>query len=509
MRVAFRVDASILMGGGHTARCLALAGALREKGVNCHFVQRAQAGHIAARIRQEGFDITLLPRPERAEADADVSDWLGVSQARDAAETLDVLRELAPDWLVVDHYALGAQWEHSVRPSVGGIVAVDDLADRAHRCDVLLDQNHFADASARYEDLIPGESRCLLGPRYALLRPEYAVARDPSGPGTMKPERVFVYYGGSDPTNETARAVRVLSRSSLQHLAAEVVVGAGHPDPDGVRRSISERGNAKLYAPRRHLADLMSATQFALGAGGVTAWERCTLGLPSVVTTVADNQVAPSEALAAFGATVYAGDRTRITDDDLAQALQHLIENPCEHSRIALRAWTMTDGLGAKRTAEVLVPEPEDRLRLRSAHENDKFLYFDWVNDPDVRQNAHNPEPISWNTHDAWFEGKLKDPNSFLAVLETRGGLPLGQFRVDVSGSVGVIDYSIDSAFRGRGLGCKLLDLGVVAWKRHNPDMPLRATVLANNLPSVKAFLKVGFRERNSWCDEVRRFSLP
>jgi UDP-2,4-diacetamido-2,4,6-trideoxy-beta-L-altropyranose hydrolase len=177
MFVIFRVDSSNAIGSGHVMRCLTLADALREKGCTCQFVCRNHLGKLSALIQEKGYRVTLLPLQEfQVEAYPRHVAWVGADWRTDAKETgaLIATLETPPDWLVVDHYGLDARWETSLRPGVGRIFVMDDLVDRQHDCDLLLDQNLVANRASRYVGKVPKHAGLMLGPEYALLQPQYA-----------------------------------------------------------------------------------------------------------------------------------------------------------------------------------------------------------------------------------------------------------------------------------------------------------------------------------------------
>jgi len=147
MNILIRVDSSNAIGSGHVMRCLTLADSLREKGCNCQFVCRNHPGNLSALIQEKGYRVTLLPLQEfQVEAYPHHADWVGADWQIDAKETGSLIAtlETPPAWLVIDHYGLDARWETSLRPAVGRIFVIDDLADRTHDCDCLLDQNLVA-----------------------------------------------------------------------------------------------------------------------------------------------------------------------------------------------------------------------------------------------------------------------------------------------------------------------------------------------------------------------------
>jgi UDP-2,4-diacetamido-2,4,6-trideoxy-beta-L-altropyranose hydrolase len=341
-------------------RCLTLADALREEGARIRFICRHLPGYLRQRLLEHGHEsVRLDSAPVAPDSDdGEHAHLLGTSAAADAAETYRALSDRRWDWLVVDHYALGAAWEAAVRPVAGRILAIDDLADRRHECDVLLDQNYLPDGDVRYTRRVAGSCRLLVGPRYALLRPEYRDYRAGLAPRTGPVRRLLVFFGGTDPQNLTELALTALSLPELRHLELDVVCGG-----DPVRRASLEsqaagRPGATIHGPRPHLADLMARADLAIGAGGSTTWERMCLGLPSLVITLADNQVAVADWLAKEGLIRLVGHASSVTLPDVRDAVVAAL--PREQHRDSVdRGMRLSDGLGVSRVVDALEFSPE------------------------------------------------------------------------------------------------------------------------------------------------------
>lgn len=344
------------IGTGHLMRCLALGEALFQQGASVQFIGRAHAGHRLDALRDEGFEVAALSAPgtpgsqPRSE---DYAQWLGVSQERDANETIAAL-EGSPDWLVVDHYGLDANWEQELRPHVGHILAVDDLANRPHDCTALLDHNYSPVAEARYADLLPPNATRLLGPAYALLRPEYAEQRRKLGAHSGRVDRIFVFFGGTDPDNLTGLAVSVLTEPRFADVAVDVVVGPNNPHREELEALADARQAITLHPPRPHLAELMATADLAIGAGGTTTWERFCLGLPALVVSVAENQRPACEALDADDLIIYLGHHDRVAASELRETLQVLREDPERLRQHAAAGMRTVDGAGTQRVVEYL-----------------------------------------------------------------------------------------------------------------------------------------------------------
>lgn len=507
MKVVFRVDASVCMGTGHLIRCLTLAEALRQRGVEIGFICRDHPGNLLTLLRQKEIPVTVLPAPGLIQAASGESyaAWLGVTQVEDARQTIAALTDRAIDCLVVDHYGLDVAWEVLVRPHVKKLMVIDDLANRHHDCDVLLDQNFSDEGEARYTGLVSQECRLLVGPRYALLNPEYALFRTKPNARDGGVSRIFVYFGGSDPQNMTGVALNALSLPALCHLAVDVVLGANNVSRAALDEQAANRGGVRIFGPRPHLADIMMQADLAIGAGGTTTWERMCLGLPSVVVSIAENQRPGAKALAKAGLIQYAGHYHDATSTVLAGLIAQQVRQPVELAETSRLSQLQVDGLGVFRVVEVLCPTDVQATKLRLACANDVGHFFTWANDPLVRVNAHNDATIPWNTHQVWFGNKMRCADCSLYVLEA-DGLPVGQIRFDRAGDEALIDYSLDTIVRGRDWGRSLISLGIEKIWKAWPALRLRAEVKASNTASAAVFRRMGFSEQLSASGECLIF---
>lgn len=323
MRVAIRVDSSTQIGSGHLMRCLTLAGRLhREHNADVHFVCRDLEGNLSHLVKEQGYLLHLLPHHEAVESLNGYAAWLTVSQEMDAFESMEVLKEIGSiEHLIVDHYALDAHWEMKMRSCVGKIFVIDDLANRVHDCDVLLDQNFYLDKEGRYDGLVPENCRMLLGPAHALLREEfYNVGRHRRN-RTGRLRNLLIFYGGSDLTDETSKAIRVILRMNLHGVEVHVVVGSSNPHKKDVEKLCRHQEYIHYHEQASNMAELMNEADLMLGAGGTTTWERCFLGLPSIVTAIADNQVKICEDCHSAGLIEFLGFYNTVSEQDILERI--------------------------------------------------------------------------------------------------------------------------------------------------------------------------------------------
>ncbi|MBR0953432.1 UDP-2,4-diacetamido-2,4,6-trideoxy-beta-L-altropyranose hydrolase [Bradyrhizobium canariense] len=354
-RVVIRVDASVEMGIGHLTRCITLANNLAGNGARAVFVMRAKSAAFSGLVEAAGHQLVLLTDPEsgnlrRGPADSSYANWLPVSWQQDSEQTREAIDSVGEaDWLVVDHYALDARWERALRRPGLCILAIDDLANRPHDCAFLLDQNLVLGMETRYQPLVPETCRYLLGPGYALLRPEFPQLRRSLAARSGAVNRILICFGGTDPSNETGKALGAVRRLSFATLAVDVVIGRGNPNADLVEQQCREMNGAALHPGAENMAELMARADLAIGAGGVMSWERCCLGLPTVAIGIAENQVGVLTALAATGALVHLGAAASVTEEGIAQALHSLLCNAGQVRSMSETALALVDGDGVER----------------------------------------------------------------------------------------------------------------------------------------------------------------
>ncbi|OGQ99681.1 MAG: UDP-2,4-diacetamido-2,4,6-trideoxy-beta-L-altropyranose hydrolase [Deltaproteobacteria bacterium RIFOXYD12_FULL_55_16] len=355
MRIAIRVDASKQIGTGHFMRCLTLAEALKQRGAQIRFISRHLPAHLRDMLNAKGHEFAPLSSIA-GEVTADGishAHWLGVSQAQDAADTRQALSDQTWDWLIVDHYALDARWETGLRNIAGKILIIDDIADRQHDCDVLLDQNFYEDMQTRYIGKVPAHCRLLLGPRYALLREEFRRLREQVKPRAGSVKRILLFFGGVDADNYTGRALEVLVNIGLAALQVEVVIGAQHPYREEIE-TICAAHDFICYVQTSRMAELMAAADLAIGAGGSAIWERCCLGLPALIVSLADNQIDIAKGLDMFGACRYIGSLASASASVMHNAIVDLLNHQDLVGKLSEKSYSLVDGLGVDRLCQEL-----------------------------------------------------------------------------------------------------------------------------------------------------------
>jgi UDP-2,4-diacetamido-2,4,6-trideoxy-beta-L-altropyranose hydrolase len=351
--VVFRVDASNEIGTGHFMRCFTLAQELSTRKALIHFISRYLPEYFADKLKESGFRLTRLPNGNKVyNKELAHSSWLGVTQETDANQTLLALSQKVK-LIVVDHYAISASWESLLRAKAEKIMVIDDLADRLHDCDFLLDQNLFKNASERYRKYIPSSCITLFGPEYALLRNEFLIFRQKVTIRSAPVKRLLVLMGGVDQYNITSKVLYALKYSE-KSLAVDVIIGNQHPAVDMVRE-ICVANSYTLYIQPSNIAALMANADISVGSAGSTSWERCALGLPSICFTQAENQIPIAENLEQAEIIINGGDGIVISESGIQQIIEDLLNDPQKISALSSKAMKLVDAIGAKKVTDLII----------------------------------------------------------------------------------------------------------------------------------------------------------
>ncbi len=317
-------------------RCLNFADYLSAAGADIQFICRTMEGMCAEVIQQRGYAVTMLEQDAHFTPDANPAlfhaNWLETDWQQDAEQTYAMLKEHAPDWVVIDHYALDASWERYIHKKLGcRIVVIDDLADRNHDAAILLDQNYHSNPD-RYLDLVPHDCQRFLGPAYALLHKAFFTLT-PAPKNHASPKRLFIFFSGVDKTGETLKTLQALSNIEYTFAHVDVVCGSGNADLPAIKR-VCEEKHYTLHINTSSMAELIAQADMAIGAGGVNTWERCFLHLPTCVISIAENQEYIAEQCAEAGFIDYLGKSVELSENALMDGIGHFIEDTDKRQRI-------------------------------------------------------------------------------------------------------------------------------------------------------------------------------
>ncbi len=477
----FRCDADQNIGMGHLMRCQAIAIGLKAQNWQTTIASSKATFDFIPSLSEKFDHCVVVP-------ESDLS-----------ACKLDELIIGGYDLCVIDHYKISAKYETLCRRWAKKIVVLDDLANREHDCDILVDTS-FGRNKSDYAGLMPSHTKTLFGPSYAPLDANFWKLRHTidrrlkANPA----KRILISFGGADTGQLTETAVKAVNATKA-NISLDVVM------PTGFRKSAdieelcrSTAHDCSVHKGTDQMSALMAQTDISIGAAGVTAWERCSLGVPSIVVVAFDNQKLIAKALednsAALVVNEGSGDRT----DTITKNLKMLIANHELRLKITKSAASLCDGLGTNRIISEIYKAPKTNdgkcVSIRRATEADLLSTFKWQSDPRTRKYFTNPTIPDFKEHRAWFTQSLRNPNRILTIVELEGQ-PSGVLRFDRkkvpinTQESWYVSIYIDLNVASMGLGSAALKLG----RRLLPNAILIAEVLDENIASRKVFEKNGY----------------
>ncbi|CAE6881393.1 Spore coat polysaccharide biosynthesis protein [Vibrio sp. B1REV9] len=488
MKVVFRVDASLLIGSGHVMRCLVLADELGQKGYDIEFACSPLDGDMRAFIRERGFNVITLAKPQRIIApqhDADYEAWLQKSVTEDAQDFLAAVK--AADLVVTDHYAIGAEWQEKIVAVLDCcLLAIDDLG-RCHRADLVLDQT-----LGRSEvDYASSNTEALVGSEYALLRMDFSNKREAALSRQLSdaPLKVLVSMGGIDAPNATLKVLESL----CCHINADftVLLSPRAPHFQQVNAWCLTQPNVRHQEFVSDMASVMLEHDIAIGAPGTTSWERACLGLPNIIVPLAENQQLICEQLVKHNAAIHVDIKD--IPSTLHGAFLKVIE---EWSQFREANLALCDGRGVRRVIfeiEQLISKKRDGVSLQYASQDDIALIYEWQSHPETRKYALSPTIPTWDEHQAWMLRKLKSTSDyFYMVVDRTDRSKVAAVRLDrVKAGHYLVSIFVDPKSYGKGIALQALN----AIDAIHPDVTLHATVLKANVASQRLFKKACYQQ--------------
>ena len=467
MKIAFRVDASPQIGNGHLSRCLSLAQCLQTKGAKISFILSSISCSMQKTLEEQHFiDVKLL-------------------QGNDEIAACKELLAADFEWLVIDHYLLGIEYEEAMRSVVSKIAVIDDLI-RSHNCDLLIDQN-FGRKNKDYRDKVPKGCRILTGPAYALLETSFREERQEGLRARKQLDKTLCYFGGGDVENIIMSVIESLDE---RRLSFDLVLG--NNDFPAVRQRAAKSKYCSLHDYVENMAKLMNEASLFIGSGGMTNWERCCLGLPSLIATVAENQVPATEALAEKGALLYLGPAEDVRQEQIVHSLATLEHSPQLLMSLGQRASEVVDGRGTERVAMNMVSQ---KIYLQLAQQSDCEDLWKWRNAEENRKFSHDDSVIPLTNHQQWFAKTLESMNRELLIAYLDGEA-VGVLRFDLTADEALVSIYLVPGHHGKGLGEGILRAGEM-WLRNNrlSIRRVRAEIQKINKPSEKVFHHAGYEE--------------
>jgi len=520
--VAVRVDASTRMGTGHVMRCLTLATKLKEHGVKVIFLSKKHKGNLNNFIKQKGFELIELSAPKQSiENQTDEKFWLGCSVQDDTKECLQALNGLEISLLIVDHYSLDQQWHKLIKAQHQNnksqakpikIMVIDDLANRHHDCDILLDQT-LGRKTSDYNKLVPNHCQLLLGADFIMLRDEFfqnralAKSKRISKGKTSAINNVLISMGGTDPENIAEKLLNWLIKfnhyqQTNNKIQVTLVANQASLCFENLKAISANHDWITVACNPESMAELMLTADIAIGSSGATAWERCCLGLPSLSIISAKNQSFLSESLTKAGAIINLGHFSDLTYINFAESIKQVMSVRTTYQRMVEQNFSCCDGLGVTKVASTLLFNLSSNVYLQEANYDDCQDMFNWQSNSKIRKYSHNPEPVKWQQHCDWLKSTLANSNKHLFMikyidpnsisLQSVGILRLDaikntQHKIDACWQVSIL---IAPEHQGKKIAEKAINEIPYTYK----EQGIIAEVHLNNIASHKLFSRAGFK---------------
>ena len=492
MDIVIRVDSSVHIGSGHVMRCLVLAKELKSHGHIIRFAVRPQNGDSIGWIRRQGFDVCELPAPKESvipKSNSDYAAWLQVPAELDADEFILAVKRA--DLVIVDHYALDAEWENVVKNRLDcKIFVIDDLV-RTHHAELIVDQTLMR--SPDEYKAINSANDILAGCDYALLNPQFIAKREQAfecNHFPIKP-KILIFMGGIDKDNVTLKVLKTLQSELCDRAQVTVLLGSKSPSYKEVKDFCSFNVDWIEHVDfTDDMAETMLAHSLAIGGAGTTSWERACLGIPSIIIPLADNQLTVAENLVSVNATILV--KKENISSELVSAYKALVENWSAFRQANLK---LCDGLGVRRVVSKinsLLSDQDNKLSIRRACEDDIKQVFIWQCHENTRKFALNTNPPSWEEHQKWMKQKLKSVKDFFYMITfSDNDESVAVIRLDrIKAAEYIVSIFVSPEHYGQGIGRK----GLSFINDIHKDVTLHATVLETNVVSQKLFMAANYQ---------------
>ncbi len=346
MKICFRADASGNIGTGHVIRCLTLADRLLKQKAQIYFICRELPGNLCNFIKSKKYRVFRLPQSHFTK-----DEWKD-----DAEQVKKIIKKNGRcDCVVVDHYTIDVRWEKRIREVTRSIMVIDDLANRRHDCDMLLDQNYCQNHKSRYTGMILGRSIKMLGPEFALLRPEFAKAKRKIKARNGQIKKILVSFGGSDPQNETCKTLEAIALLKLPSIKVEVIAGMNNSYLSQIKKLTAMIPQARCNINVKNISRFISEADLYIGAPGCSIWECFCLGLPSLVVTTSEHQVGIVKYLSRHKILHFIGRDIQVRAEDIKDTLGYFLKRPSLLKKYSKASFGLVDGLGAGRCADIIV----------------------------------------------------------------------------------------------------------------------------------------------------------
>ncbi len=473
--ILFRVDSSSYLGGGHLSRCIELARHFARENNEVYFLCKNLEGNLNFWIKSEKFQLLTINK--------DINDL--ESEIKETEYIISKYKKFSS--LIVDHYNLDYRWEHKMRKFAERIIVIDDLANRKHDCDILIDQNYYLDMESRYQELVSKETVKLFSPKYAILKEEFYSLNSKKNLFN-KINNLFICFGATDPSNHTLATLLTLRKINYRFNSINVFTTVGNKNWASIEKECKKINNCHFHKNNKNLPKILSKSDLAIGAGGTMCWERAYLGIPTIAFAVAKNQVENLNALIKDGFVL--GETTDLKPDTkrIEYWLKMIIDNKTLAEKLSQKSKEIVDGFGIQRIYENIYPT---KYIFRFANLGDSENLFNWRNSSSIRSISKYKEVFDYESHLKWLKKKLSNKNVLFLIAEFLSK-PIGVIRFEIEENEAVISiYKVPKSPRSFGL---IKKSSIWLFSNYPNIKKIKAEILANNEKSYKAFSSAGFK---------------
>lgn len=355
------MDSGTNIGIGHVMRCLALVENMKKRFNNVLFISNQIPGNLSSFIENKGYRVYNIQGYTHIEEKKLHPKSIKKRIENDVIQCIKIINNYRNDenWVLVDHYGIDHNWENKIYDHIKKMIVIDDLANRKHNCDVLIDQNFYKNMENRYKKLTPKNCIQLIGPKYTLLRQEFRIARN-NVKTREKLQRILVSFGGSDITNETYKVLQALKSLDLKYKI-DVVVGSANSNKNSIKHLCSNMKSTYFHHNSNKIAKLMLIADLSIGGGGSMTWERCCLGLPTIVSILSENQRQLIKDLSKIGCVINLGQSDHLNSEDYVNALKTI--NSKTLQKMSKKCFALVDGNGVIRVANKIFQRKSKNLK--------------------------------------------------------------------------------------------------------------------------------------------------
>ena len=339
--IFIRVDSSTKIGYGHLIRCLALADTLK-KSFKINFICTNLNGNLISQICKKKFEVFRFNTKSQR-----------INVKKDAEKTISIIKKHRnkKSLLILDSYILSQEWENRVRPYVKRLIVIDDLMDRKHSCDLIIDQNLHTQMNSLYNKSVLKNCVKLLGPDYAILRNQFIAQRKYAKIRSLPIKNILVSFGGTDNENHTLHALTSLKKLNSD-VNVNVVTGTANIGKKIIKNFCKKNFNYNYFEQVENMAKLMQVADLCIGSSGTTTWERCCVGLPAIAIVASNDQKDIASAVSKNKCIINLGKIKKSDNVNYVRLMKNLKNS--ELQNMSRNCMKLVDGKGAARISKYI-----------------------------------------------------------------------------------------------------------------------------------------------------------